>query len=134
MVIVLDKKIDKYVVTNFVVEHNHLLHLPQTTYMMLSQRKMSLVQVVEIDLANESRIRVNTSLKYMCMQFGGKENLGHTRQDLKNNLRTKWQRDLEFGDASSLMRYFSQKVKKKKPSSFYYATQMDIDEQITNIF
>ena len=35
MVIVLDKKINKYVVTNFVAEHNHLLHLPQTTHMML---------------------------------------------------------------------------------------------------
>ena len=35
MVIVLHKKIDKYIVTNFVLEHNHLLHLPQTTHIML---------------------------------------------------------------------------------------------------
>ena len=47
-------------------------------------------------------------------------------------MRTKRQRDLEFGDVGSLMRYFSQKVKEN--FSFYYAVQMDIEEQITNIF
>ncbi|XVF61422.1 hypothetical protein PTKIN_Ptkin08bG0128100 [Pterospermum kingtungense] len=132
LVIVLDRKNDKYVVTNFVAEHNHLLHLPETVHMMPSQRKVSLAQAVEIDLAEESGMRVKTSLKYMGKRFGGQENLGYIRQDLKNYLRTKRQRDLEFGDAGSLMNYFSQKVKEN--SWFYYAVQLDIEEQITNIF
>ena len=107
------------------------MHL-QFGHIMLSQQKVSLVQAVEIDLADESGMRVKTSFKYMGMRFGGKENLGYTRQDLKNYLCTKRQRDLEFGNASSLMRYFNQKVKEN--SSFYYAVQMDIEEQITNLF
>ena len=36
------------------------------------------------------------------MQFGEKENLRYIRQDLKNYLCTKPQKDLEFADAGSV--------------------------------
>ena len=54
------------------------MHL-QFGHIMLSQQKVSLVQAVEIDLADESGMRVKNSFKYMGMRFGGKENLGYTR-------------------------------------------------------
>ncbi|KAL7254251.1 hypothetical protein ACSBR1_008616 [Camellia fascicularis] len=65
-------------------------------------------------------------------QTGGRECLGFTRQDLKNYLWTKRQRDLKFGEAGSLLLYFADKS--MKDSSFHFNIQLDVEEQITNIF
>jgi zinc finger SWIM domain-containing protein 3 len=54
MGIVYNRDSAKYIVTDFIAEHNHSLHLSTTVHMMSSQRKMSATQAAEIDLAYES--------------------------------------------------------------------------------
>jgi hypothetical protein len=110
----------KYMVSDFVAEHNHYLHLSTTVHMMPSQRKMSTTQAIEIDLAYKSGLRLNDSYQLMSKQVGGSDNLGFTKQDHKNYLRNKRQRALKFGEAASLKRYFRNQLKKKK-YSYYYA-------------
>ncbi|XP_043705615.1 protein FAR1-RELATED SEQUENCE 5-like [Telopea speciosissima] len=85
-----------------------------------------------IDLADDSGIRPNATFDLMGMQVGGSENLGCTRVDLNNYLRTKCQRDLAFGEAGSLLAYFENQTRKNP--SFTYSLQLDNGEQITNIF
>ncbi|KAK4589795.1 hypothetical protein RGQ29_020397 [Quercus rubra] len=79
LVIVLNRDSKKYVVSEFIAEHNHYLHLPSTVHMMPSQRK----------------------------RHGA------------------WA-------AASLGRYFSHQLKENP--SYYFATQLDYEELITNIF
>ncbi|KAL7238080.1 hypothetical protein ACSBR2_004221 [Camellia fascicularis] len=62
----------------------------------------------------------------------GKEFVGFTREDQKTYLRAKRQRNLQYGEAGSLLRYFQQQAIENP--YFYFAFQLDVDEMITNIF
>ncbi|XP_042505688.1 protein FAR1-RELATED SEQUENCE 5-like [Macadamia integrifolia] len=90
----------------FTEEHNHPLHLPATLLMMRSQRKVSDAHAIEIDLDDDSGIKPKAIFEYMSRKAGGKENIGFIRQDQKNYLRTKRQRDLSYGEAGSLLMPF----------------------------
>lgn len=54
--------------------------------MMPSQRKRSITQASEIDLAYELGLRLKDSYQLMSKQVGGGDNLGFTKQDHKNYL------------------------------------------------
>ena len=96
----------KYKVADFVGEHNHTLHLSETIYMMRSQRKISEVHAGLIELASSSRIKPKAAHELMSRQVGGRANLGFTELDQKNYLRTRWQKNLIYGQAACLLRYF----------------------------
>ncbi|XP_023892752.1 protein FAR1-RELATED SEQUENCE 5-like [Quercus suber] len=132
LVIVLNRDSKKYVVNEFIAEHNHYLHLPSIVHMMPSQRKVTATYAIEIDLAHESRLRLKQSYEFLSKQVGGYDNLGFTKQDHKNYLRTKRQRDMEYGEAASSGGYFSRQLKENP--SYYFATQLHCEELITNIF
>ncbi|XP_042479772.1 protein FAR1-RELATED SEQUENCE 5-like [Macadamia integrifolia] len=68
----------------------------------------------------------------MSKQSGGRDNIGYIRQDKKNYLRTKRERDLSYGEAGCLLMYFEKQTRKNP--SFTYVLQLDKEEQITNIF
>ena len=57
MTITLDRGEGNYEVTDVVLEHNHLFHLPETRHLMASQRKISELQAFEIETADDSGIR-----------------------------------------------------------------------------
>ena len=119
-------------VNEFIAEHNHYLHLPSTVHMMSLQQKVVATHAIEIDLAHESGLRLKQSYELISKQVGGYDHLGFTKQDHKNYLRTKQQRDTEHGKAASLERYFNRQLKENP--SYYFATQLDCEEFITNIF
>ena len=132
LIIVLNRDSKKYVVSEFIAEHNHYLHLPSIVHMMPSQWKVAATHAIEIDLAHELGLRLKQSYELLSKQVSGYDNLGFTKQDHKNYLRTKRQRDMEHGAAASLRRYFSHQLKENP--SYYFATQWDCEELITNIF
>jgi hypothetical protein len=74
--------------------------------MMRSHRKMSEVQASEINFAYASGISPKVTHALMIREVGGRENLGYTELDQKNYLRTKRQRNLMYGEAASLLKYF----------------------------
>ncbi|KAF7845235.1 protein FAR1-RELATED SEQUENCE 5-like [Senna tora] len=117
---------------DFIEDHNHVLQTPKTTHMLASQRKISKVQALEIELAEDSGLQLRTSYELSSRHAGGKDNLGYTRLDQKNYLRTIRKRSLMYGEAGWLLRYF--KKQNLKNPSYYHDYQMDSEEQITNIF
>ncbi|XP_043717710.1 protein FAR1-RELATED SEQUENCE 5-like [Telopea speciosissima] len=122
----------KYQCHDFVEGHNHELHIPSTTHMMRSQWNISEIHGHGIDLADDSEIRPKAAFEYMGRQAGGRQNLGFTPKDHHNYLRSKRQRDLGYGEAASLLQYFTEQS--RLDPSFSYAVQLDMDELITNIF
>ena len=98
----------KYKVYNFVSEHNHVLHLAATTFMMRLERKMSDVQAFAIDLAYVFGIKPKEIHELMSREAGGRATLGYTRIDQKNYLWIRRQQSLIYGEAGSLLRYFQQ--------------------------
>jgi zinc finger SWIM domain-containing protein 3 len=57
MTLTLDRGEGNYEITDVMLEHNHLLQLPQTCHLMASQRKISQLQAFEIEIADDSGIR-----------------------------------------------------------------------------
>ncbi|XP_028101772.1 protein FAR-RED IMPAIRED RESPONSE 1-like [Camellia sinensis] len=77
-------------------------------------------------------IRKASAYELFCRESGRKASLGFIKLDQKNYLRSKRQKDLEYGEAGSVLQYFRKKTVKNP--SFYYAVQLDCEEQISNIF
>ena len=132
MIISLDRVAMNYEVTDVVLEHNHYLQLPQTCHLMASQRKISEVQAFEIEAAEDSGIVPQAAHEFACRKAGGPFNLGYTCRDQKNYLRSKRQRELAFGQAGSMLKYFHEKIIENP--SFQYSLQLDCEEYIANIF
>lgn len=101
MSLTLDRESENLEVTDVVLEHNHLLHLPQTRHLMASQRKISEFQAFEIEAADDSGIRPQAAYELATRQVGGRLNLGYTPRDHRNHLQRKRQRELAFGQAAA---------------------------------
>jgi zinc finger SWIM domain-containing protein 3 len=130
--LILDREKGNYKVTDLILEHNHSLHLPQTSHLMASQRKISQLQGFEIETADDAGIGPKAAHELACIQVGGSANLSYTLQDHKNYLRGKRQREMAYGQVGSMLRYFQEK--NVENPSFQYALQMDQEEHIANIF
>jgi zinc finger SWIM domain-containing protein 3 len=50
MGLIMDREKENYKVADLVLEHNHMLQLPQTSHLMVSQRKISELQGLSFDI------------------------------------------------------------------------------------
>ena len=87
-------------------------------HMLPSQRIITDVQAIEIELANNSGIQPKLAHELMSRQVRGRENLGFIKQDHKNYLRSKRKRDLKQGEVGALLYYFLSQVL-ENPSFFF---------------
>ncbi|XP_062028702.1 protein FAR1-RELATED SEQUENCE 5-like [Rosa rugosa] len=85
-------------------EHNHPLVVKECSHMLPSQRKVQDCQGIDIDLTHDSGIGVTSLYELMGKQAGGRDVVGYTKQDVKNYLRSKRQRSLEYGEAGYIMK------------------------------
>ncbi|KAK9705025.1 hypothetical protein RND81_07G027800 [Saponaria officinalis] len=99
---------------------------------MSSQRKITETQAISIELADASGIKPRAAHELHVAQVGKSSNLNYTHRDHKNYLRSKRQKDLMYGEAGSLLKYFHEQTLENP--SFQYSIQLDSEEQITNIF
>ena len=132
MGLTINREAGNYEVTDLVLEHNHIMQLQETCHFLPSQRKISEIQAFEIEIADDSGIGPKAAYECASRRVGGPSVLGYIRRDHKNHLRTKRQRELMYGEAGSMLKYFQDKVAQNP--SFQYAIQLDNEEQITNIF
>ncbi|XP_028088063.1 protein FAR1-RELATED SEQUENCE 5-like [Camellia sinensis] len=108
----LDRISGKYIACDFVEHHNHDLVPQDCIHILPSQRKISTTQAIEVELASQSGIPLRSAYELFSRESGGKASLDFTKLDQKNYLRSKRQKDLEYGEA----------------------VQLDCEEQISNIF
>ncbi|CAL5191345.1 unnamed protein product [Lathyrus oleraceus] len=71
----------KFMIVDFVEEHNHNLHLQETTHMLPCQRKVSQIQFHQIDLADEAGLQQRKLFDLMSKEVGGRTSLGFIRLD-----------------------------------------------------
>ena len=100
----------KYWVIDFESNHNHELVDKSCVHMLPSQRIITDVQAIEIELADNSSIHPKLALELMSCQVGGRENLGFTKKNNKNYLRSKRKRDLKQGEVGGLLNYFLSQI------------------------
>ncbi|XP_059668883.1 protein FAR1-RELATED SEQUENCE 5-like [Cornus florida] len=132
MLVRYDVGLQKFVVRQFEESHNHPLIMQQCTHMMQSQRKISLVQGIDVELACDSGIIVREAFELSSRQVGSREAIGYTKVNVQNYIRIRRQNELECGAAVWLMNYFQ--TQSLEDSSFFHDVQLDTDTMITNIF
>ncbi|XP_028058968.1 protein FAR1-RELATED SEQUENCE 5-like [Camellia sinensis] len=128
----LDRISGKYIACDFVEHHNHDLVPQDCIHMLPSQRKISTTQAIEVELASQSGIPLRLAYELFGRESGAIASLGFIKLDQKNYLRSKRQKDLEYGETGSVLHYFRKKTVENP--SFFYAVQLDCDDQISNIF
>ncbi|XP_027173408.1 protein FAR1-RELATED SEQUENCE 7-like isoform X2 [Coffea eugenioides] len=116
VIILLDRDTKMYKVTQFVAEHNHPLHIPQCVHMIPSQRRTTITQD-NSELVDAYGLSLKQSNNLV-------DKLGY--------LPNKRSRGLRFGEAGTIFRYFQQQLLENP--SFYFAVQLDSEEQLTNVF
>lgn len=85
-----------------------------------------------METADDSGIGAKAAHELPCRQVGGAPNPSYTLRDHKNYLWGKRQREIKYGQAGSMLDYFQNKIAENP--SFQYATELDIEEDIANIF
>ncbi|KQK12935.1 protein FAR1-RELATED SEQUENCE 12 isoform X1 [Brachypodium distachyon] len=100
----------KYVVTEYVADHNHDLETPLVDIQILRSQKLLAKLQQPLDLPKVVLIP----------------------NDYKNYIRTRSTKDMPLGDAQAICEYL-QRMKGKNPS-FFYSIQVDEDDQIRNVF
>lgn len=113
-------------------QHNHDLVPKDYVHMLPSQRNIKELQANEVNRADDSGIRPKLTHEYLSNQVGGRENLGFTHQDLTNYLNSRRNQDLKHGEARGLLNYFLGQYEKNQ--QFFFRVQMDVQDQIMNIF
>ncbi|GAU38767.1 hypothetical protein TSUD_64980 [Trifolium subterraneum] len=122
----------KFVIHEFVEDHNHTLQPPETTHLLASHRKITEVQANEIDLAEDSGLRQKATFQLMRTHAGARANVGFTQMDVKNYINERRRKKMEYGEAACNAQYFQQQLLENP--SFFHAHQLDVDEKITNVF
>uniref|UniRef100_A0A8R7Q4E2 SWIM-type domain-containing protein n=1 Tax=Triticum urartu TaxID=4572 RepID=A0A8R7Q4E2_TRIUA len=128
----LDRVAGHYEVVEVALAHNHGVYLPQTFHLMSSQRRISELQAIEIEAVDDSGIRPRHAHDLASRLVGGPMNLSYTPRDHKNHLQSRRQRELAYGQAGSMLKYFQQK--QAENPSFQYTLQLDSEEEISTIF
>ncbi|XP_024164366.1 protein FAR1-RELATED SEQUENCE 5-like [Rosa chinensis] len=123
-----DKWTNKWKVSIFSDIHNHKIVTPARRMMMKSNRHMPNAAK---DLT-EAFQKENLQISKVPSMFGGAQNVGFDNRDCYNHLRNVRHKELEYGDAQSVLNYF--RKKQAENPQFFYAIQCDEDGRATNFF
>ncbi|KAA8533760.1 hypothetical protein F0562_031277 [Nyssa sinensis] len=125
----------KYRVSHFEADHNHENVNPSNAQKLQdlpSHGMVDVTQVTEVDLANNLEIQSKLEFQLLGRRFGAGESFDYHAIDYDNHLSSGRTRNMGEGEAARLLYYF-QRQHFENPS-FFYTTQLDIDDKISNIF
>ncbi|KAI3909282.1 hypothetical protein MKW98_025924 [Papaver atlanticum] len=95
-----------YVISKIILEHNHELNRENARYFSCNRFINSWVKN-QIDLLDQSGVRLNKSYDVCVNGAGGHENMTCTRKDCKNLIDKLRSSRLREGNAVAILKYFS---------------------------
>lgn len=110
MTLSINREAGNWAISDLFLEHNHTLQLPEACHLLLWKRIISEVQAFEIECADDSGIALKAAHELASWRVDGSSNLRYTPRDHKNHLRIKRQRDLKYGEAGSMLKYFQDRA------------------------
>ncbi|CAN4112643.1 unnamed protein product [Withania somnifera] len=121
----------KWVVSNFVKDHNHELVPPDQVHCLRSHRQISGPAKTLIDTLQAAGMGPRRIMSALIKEYGGISKVGFTEVDCRNYMRNNRQRSLE-GDIQILLDYLKQM--NIQNHGFFYAVQGDDDQCTGNVF
>ena len=119
-------------VTHFNPTHNHELAKPEEMSFLRSNQKITDAQLGVIKTFKEVGIRKISAYSYLVKEARGFENVGFIKRDCYNVVNKQKLINVEARDAQSLVDHFKQK--QAEDLIFFYAIQVDQENQMTNFF
>ncbi|KAJ1689672.1 hypothetical protein LUZ63_013827 [Rhynchospora breviuscula] len=126
-----DKNSQEYKVKRYHLDHNHTLQKPEACYLIPTQREVSEIALIDINLADLSGIRPKESHELLSRQAGGVRSIGYTKDDLSNCLRDMRKEAMEYGAAVAITKYFEKRASEN--SFFQHFEDITENEEIANI-
>ncbi|XWS30442.1 hypothetical protein CRYUN_Cryun24cG0118200 [Craigia yunnanensis] len=122
----------KYRVTHFAEKHNHDLVAACRVRMLRSQKRLAAAQIAEGNAIEGYKILEKSAYEVSCNLIGDCVDHGYDPIDHRSKLSSKRTREMREGEAERIHQHFQNK--KMKNPSFFYAMQLDAENQIANIF
>lgn len=101
-------------------------------YMLPYKRKIATFPAIEVDLVEEFGIALKFLHEFMYRQVGRRESLGYKKLIRKITFDQRGKKVMVYEEAESLLKYFLDQM--IKFPTFFYSTQLDNKDHITNIF
>ncbi|XP_028116874.1 protein FAR1-RELATED SEQUENCE 5-like [Camellia sinensis] len=100
----------KYVVTHFIVDHNHELAEQHCVMYLRSHRSLNSADKAQAMAMRNVDVKTSQIMDYMVNQSGSYENVGFIRTDLHNHIQAERKAEVEDGDAQGALVYLCAKL------------------------
>lgn len=121
----------RYHITHFEEKHNHELVAACRVHMLRSQKKLATTQV-EKNIVDGSNVLPTSTSESNCKAIEGFVDMDCDPMGHEYKLPFKCTSKMKEGEIEKIKHHFQ--IKQSKNPSFFYAFQLDADDQITNIF
>ncbi|KAF5477465.1 hypothetical protein F2P56_004102, partial [Juglans regia] len=125
-------KSDKWVVTTFENEHNHITVSPKKTRLLRSHKCLDEYSQRILDLNDRAGIRMNKNYYSLVVDAGGFENLNFQEKDCRNFIDKARHLRLGKGGSEALNEYFQ----RMRDQNDGFVSYMDVDDEgrLRNVF
>ena len=127
-----DRKTGKWVVKDFVNDHNHPLVKPCGVPFLRSHRGVKSPDRAQATSLRNVGIRTSQIRDFMLQQSGGYQNIGFTTKDLYNDVASQRREEMRDGDAESALAYLS--AKEELDPLFYFKYNLTEDNSLHCLF
>ncbi|XP_059593079.1 protein FAR1-RELATED SEQUENCE 5-like [Vitis vinifera] len=128
----LNRKDGKWIVKEFIGDHNHNLVDAINTQFLRSHRTISNPDKAQVDGLRKVGVKTTQIMDYMVKQSGGHEHVGFTQKDIYNHVDAMRRSEIKDGDAEAALAYLCGKA--EMDSSFFYKFNIDEESRLANLF
>ncbi|RVW73011.1 Protein FAR1-related sequence 5 [Vitis vinifera] len=127
-----NKQMNKWVVKEFMANHNHPLVEQKNTQFLRSHRVIKNADKAQLNVMRGVGMGTSQIMDYMVQQSGGYNKVGFTKKDLYNHVDADRRVHLRDGDVEGVLAYLC--GKSEMDPSFYYKYNVDEDNRLANLF
>ncbi|XP_034710461.1 protein FAR1-RELATED SEQUENCE 5-like [Vitis riparia] len=128
----LNRKDGKWIVKEFIGDHNHNLVDAINRQFLRSHRTISNPDKAQVDVLRKVGVKTTQIMDYMVKQSGGHEHVGFTQKDIYNHIDAMRRSEIKDGDAEAALAYLCEKA--EMDSSFFYKFNIDEESRLANLF
>ncbi|XP_073133316.1 protein FAR1-RELATED SEQUENCE 5-like [Henckelia pumila] len=120
-----------WVISTFVENHNHPLATPSKVHLLRSHRNVSASKKALSQQFAEANVPTCQQMRLFELEYGGPENVGCTKRDLRNHQRSLREEHMGM-DAETFIDYLQSE--KDKCSTFFFDYETDSDNRFSRCF
>ncbi|XP_059597879.1 protein FAR1-RELATED SEQUENCE 5-like [Vitis vinifera] len=128
----LNRKDGKWIVKEFIGDHNHNLVDAINTQFLRSHRTISNPDKAQVDVLRKVGVKTTQIMDYMVKQSGGHEHVGFTQKNIYNHVNAMRRSEIKDGDAEAALAYLCGKA--EMDASFFYKFNIDEESRLANLF